>query len=105
MLTRAFDRGRNSGDLPVSLSRFIGRERELSKLPLLIREDSLVSLVGPGGCGKTRLAVEVTRRMQDGLDGGCWFVDLTILSSGESLPSLVTSILGLPRARIHSPSS
>ncbi len=65
----ATDTQRPTG-LPVAQSSFIGRERELAELAALLGRSRLVSLVGPGGAGKTRLAIEAIRRWDAGGIGG-----------------------------------
>jgi len=74
--------------IPVSLTRFIGRERELALVAERLRAGRLVTLVGPGGMGKTRLAIEAARAWADANPADVWFVDL----------SPVTDSLGLERA-------
>jgi predicted ATPase len=64
-------------NLPVSLTVFVGRERELRELGRLLLQTRLVTLTGPGGCGKTRLAVEAARDLMEREADGTWFVDLS----------------------------
>ncbi len=61
------------------LSSFVGRKHELAELAVLTRANRLVSLVGAGGCGKTRLALEVGRRGVQHFSGGTYFVELAPL--------------------------
>ena len=76
--------------LPVGVAAFVGRERERAKVADLVTDARVVTLTGPGGCGKTRLAVEVAGDMASWFpDGACW-VDL----QGVSEPGLVTPALG-----------
>lgn len=87
---------RPSGNVPVRLDRFVGRDQEREQLELLLHSDRLVTLVGPGGIGKTRLATEVAVTMQDDVRDGVWFVDLTPLSAGSGVVAAVaTAIAGL----------
>ena len=51
--------GRAPGNLPLELSSFIGREQEIAEIKRLLEDSCLVTLIGPGGCGKTRLALAV----------------------------------------------
>jgi predicted ATPase/class 3 adenylate cyclase len=62
--------------IPAPLSRFIGRRRELEQLRVLVGSDRLVTIVGAGGCGKTRLAIELVRRLSGSFPEGMWLVEL-----------------------------
>ncbi|MGH9040282.1 MAG: ATP-binding protein, partial [Acidimicrobiia bacterium] len=66
--------------LPVQPTSFIGREREIAAVKAHVPEHPLVTLVGAGGCGKTRLALQVAAELLDDFADGCWFVDLAALS-------------------------
>ena len=68
--------GRASGDLPARLDAFVGREADLATLEELLGGSRLLTLIGPGGTGKTSLAIELARRASPGFDGGAWFVPL-----------------------------
>jgi len=61
--------------IPAPLSRFIGRRRELEQLRLLVGPDRLVTIVGAGGCGKTRLAIELARSLASSFPDGSWLVE------------------------------
>ncbi|MGH2556404.1 MAG: ATP-binding protein, partial [Actinomycetota bacterium] len=76
--------------LPVGVAAFVGRERERAKVADLVADARVVTLTGPGGCGKTRLAVEVTGDVASQFsDGACW-VDL----QGVSESGLVAPAIG-----------
>ena len=77
-------------NMPVQRTAFIGREREVASLrQLLSHEDvGLVTLTGPGGIGKTRLALQVVSEMGDGFAGGVYFVPLSAVSRNESIIQL-----------------
>jgi predicted ATPase/class 3 adenylate cyclase len=62
--------------IPAPLSRFIGRRRELEQLRVLVGPDRLVTIVGAGGCGKTRLAIELIRNLSGSFPDGIWLVEL-----------------------------
>ena len=81
-----------TSNLPASLSTFLGRAAALDELATLLGDDRvrLVTLVGPGGTGKTRLAVEAARRQVERFEGGVFFVDL----SGEREPDEVFAAIG-----------
>ena len=66
----------HSGNLPAQLTRFFGREREIAQLVQLLTAGDvrLVTLTGPGGSGKSRLAIEAGPRMLEAFSGAVWFV-------------------------------
>lgn len=80
--------------LPSTMGRLVGREHELSSLVDLVESHRLVTLLGPGGIGKTRLVVEAARRLRSH-GSPVHFVDLTGVASGERLPSAVLSAVGV----------
>src|SRR5262249_2335047 len=69
--------------LPIPLTRFIGREAELAEVAAAVWETRLLTLTGPGGAGKTRLAIRLAAAVGDGFPDGAWFVDLAPLSDGQ----------------------
>ncbi|HEX3117638.1 MAG TPA: protein kinase [Candidatus Acidoferrum sp.] len=83
--------------LPASRNGFVGREREAeSARELLSRSDvRLVTVTGPGGIGKTRLAVEVAAALTDRFPGGIYFVSLSPLTDPNSIPSAIVQVLGI----------
>ncbi len=78
------------GRLPVGVAAFIGRERERAKVADLVADARVVTLTGPGGCGKTRLAVEVAGDVAYRFSDGSWWVDL----QGVSDPGMVAAAVG-----------
>jgi predicted ATPase/DNA-binding CsgD family transcriptional regulator len=82
--------------LPAQLTTFIGRRSSIEAAGCRLAEGRLVSLVGPGGCGKTRLAIEVARRTTQAKKGRAFFVDLSGISDPRLVPGAVTRALGLP---------
>jgi predicted ATPase/DNA-binding SARP family transcriptional activator len=84
-----------SADLPIHLTRFIGRDRELSDLARLVAETRLVTLTGAGGSGKTRLAREAAARAASSFDRVGW-VDLAALSNPDLLVEHVAGALHVP---------
>lgn len=88
--------------LPVHLTRFIGRDRELDELAQLVARSRLVTLTGAGGSGKTRLAREVALRAAPAFGQVAW-VDLAPLTEGEYLAQHVGDALNVPQRPGPSP--
>ncbi|HZT96508.1 MAG TPA: tetratricopeptide repeat protein [Chloroflexota bacterium] len=91
------------GQLPRALTSFVGRRREIAVLRDMLSEPDvrLVTVTGPGGVGKTRLAVEVARSLRHDFDDGVIFVPLDALTHPGSVPGAIVSALGLkPRTDI-----
>ena len=82
-------------NLPLQLTSFVGRERELDAVRSLVVNTRLLTLVGPGGIGKTRLSLQVASSLLDEYSGGIWFVEFAPLSDGRLVPQAVASVLGL----------
>ena len=85
------------GRLPIALSSFVGRERELVALSELLTRSRLINLTGPGGVGKTRLAIEAARRWAagGGHSGDVVFVSLEAIQPPRPVVSVLASRLGL----------
>jgi predicted ATPase len=83
--------------LPSQATAFIGRERELAAVKeLLLREDvRVVTLTGPGGIGKTRLALQVATELRERFDGGICFIQLAAVSDASLIPSIVAQGCGI----------
>jgi non-specific serine/threonine protein kinase len=80
-------------NLAVPLSSFIGREHDVAKVRQLLRERRAVTLVGPGGIGKTRLALRVAWDLVEEYPDGVWFVDLAPIVDPEVVPATMASVL------------
>ena len=87
------DAGRDN--LPTPLTRFIGREREVATVRRLMDDARLVTLVGAGGCGKTRLALHVSGSLVGCYRDGVWWVDLAALTPERSVAVAVADVVGL----------
>jgi DNA-binding SARP family transcriptional activator/predicted ATPase len=83
-------------NLPADTTPFIGRERETAVITTYFTRDQqrLVTLVAPGGMGKTRLAIAVGRRLLTSFTDGVFFVDLAALTDPEAIPGAVAAALG-----------
>jgi predicted ATPase/class 3 adenylate cyclase len=82
-------------NLPVMPTEFIGRQTEIDELRTLVDHHRLVTISGVGGCGKTRLAIEVAAVSADKFPGGVWFVDLTTERDGDNIGDRAIGALGL----------
>jgi predicted ATPase len=91
------------GNLPAALSSFIGRGRELGELERALSGARLMTLTGMGGAGKTRLALELARTLQDRFPDGVWLVELAALASPAGVPQAVVAALGVREALGRSP--
>jgi predicted ATPase/DNA-binding SARP family transcriptional activator len=85
---------RTSSVLPVGLTTFVGREQAIADLTSAIAAHRLVTILGPGGAGKTRLAVETARAGADAFDDIC-LVELAPVTNGHDIVSTILSSLGL----------
>lgn len=84
-------------NIPVPTTSFVGRERELTELTAQLNDPTcrLLSIVAPGGMGKTRLAIALAERVQAQFPHGVCFVDLSTLTSPERLPAALSQALQL----------
>ena len=76
-------------------SSFVGRERELAEVKTRLRESALLTLVGAGGLGKTRLALQVAASAMDDYPDGVWFVDLAPVSDATLVPQVLAVVVGV----------
>jgi len=91
---RSVSAGRSN--LPVQLTSFIGREKELSEIAQLLDRHRLVTLIGVGGTGKTRLMLEAATRAAGRYVDGVWLAELASLSEPSQIPSEIGRALGAP---------
>ncbi len=85
-------------NLTQQLNRFIGRETVLPVLHGLLGQHRLLTLLGTGGIGKSRLAMQLAAALVDQYPDGVWFVELASLDDGQRLPQAVASVLGVKEA-------
>jgi predicted ATPase/DNA-binding SARP family transcriptional activator len=91
-------------NLPLERTSFVGRERELAEVERLLGGNArLVTLCGPGGSGKTRLALAVAGEVAEGFEGGTWWVELAPVSDPELVPGTVAQAVGAREAPELSP--
>jgi len=82
-------------NLPAQLSTFIGRARELAEVRALVDSSRMVTLTGAGGCGKTRLSLQVAAELLDGCGDGVWLVELAAVADPQAVPAAISGALGI----------
>ena len=82
-------------NLPLQLTSFVGRERELGEVAALLGAHRLVTLTGPGGTGKTRLALQAAAEALEAYPDGVWLVDLAALADPALVPQAVAAAVGV----------
>src|SRR5258705_2526326 len=82
-------------NLPSQLTSFIGHDDDLEEYAALLEQTRLLTLTGIGGCGKTRLAVELAKRVLQSFRDGVWYVDLASLLDAERVAMRVATMLGI----------
>ena len=98
---RSLDTRRHN--LPVALTSFIGRERELDEVCSLLATSRLLTLAGTGGAGKTRLALQAAAEALERFPDGVWFVELAPLRDPELVANEVVTSLGLLPSALAGP--
>jgi predicted ATPase len=83
------------GNLPVELSTFVGRADEVTSIVEELDDHRLVTLIGVGGTGKTRLAVETAMTVSEQFTDGCWIVELATVTVDDAVPFAFASGLGI----------
>jgi non-specific serine/threonine protein kinase len=89
--------------LPRQASSFVGRERELRESMALLASTSLLTLIGPGGCGKTRLALELAAGRASGAGEDVWLAELGSLADAAIVPATVAAALAIKEDTGRSP--
>jgi predicted ATPase/DNA-binding SARP family transcriptional activator len=87
-------------NLRAALTSFVGRGEDRERIGALLKRHRLVTLVGPGGAGKTRLANELSAQLVDTIAGGVWLVELAPLSDGDNLVPTLLAVLGSREANL-----
>ena len=89
-------------NLPIQLTSFIGREKEMAEVKRHLAEARLLTLTGSGGAGKTRLALQVAADVLDSYPDGTWLVELASVTDGALMPQAVASALKVAEAQGNS---
>jgi predicted ATPase/class 3 adenylate cyclase len=82
-------------NLPGQLSAFIGRNREVAEVQALVESCRLVTLTGAGGCGKTRLGLQVAAELLDGSGDGVWLAELAAVTDQDAVAPAISQALRL----------
>jgi len=85
-------------NLPFQLTSLVGRQREIAEVGHLLTDNRLLTLTGPGGSGKTRLALAVASEMVEEYEDGAWLVDLAPLSDPDLVIQALAPVLGAREA-------
>lgn len=82
-------------NLPQALTRFIGREREMAEVRRVLGSTRLLTLTGAGGCGKTRLALQVAHAVHEGYPDGTWLIELAPLTDRTLIGQVLAKALAV----------
>lgn len=85
-----------AGNLPAAFTSFVGRRPEMAKIGSLLGTTRLLTLTGPGGVGKTRLALELAARSAKTFPDGAWLVELAPVQDPAAVAGVTASALGVP---------
>jgi predicted ATPase/DNA-binding CsgD family transcriptional regulator len=83
-------------NLPIPITSFVGREKDVDKIGQMLADPALrlITLLGSGGVGKTRLAIKVAEEQQAAYPQGVWFVELAALAQGYLVPERTAAVFG-----------
>lgn len=90
-------------NLPIQLTSFIGREKEIAEVQQELAEHRLVTLTGSGGTGKTRLSLQVAADLLEKFDHGVWFIELAPLTDPDLIPQTILSTIGVQEQQGKTP--
>lgn len=88
-------------NLPAATMEFIGRENEIDKISSLLDTARLVSLIGPGGIGKTSLSIQTASRLLCNYKDGVFWISLATVAHRDLLISNITKVLNIPESKEH----
>ena len=97
------EHARTPDGAPLALTSFVGRDREIAEVEGLLADNRLVTLIGPGGTGKTRLASAVAFEAVVGFEDGSWWVELAPISEPDLVAQVVAQALRVPEPPGRSP--
>ena len=92
---RSLDNPELPNNLPAQPASFVGRDVEVAEVRRLVGSARLVTLTGAGGCGKTRLGLQVAAELLDGSGDGVWLVELASVSEQGAVPAAISEVLGI----------
>lgn len=87
-------------NLPKQLSSFVGRKESQEVLRTLLNQSRLVTIIGPGGTGKTRLSIAIAENHFSDFEDGVWFIDLVPCSSLDTIVSAIATAMGLAQSSL-----
>lgn len=90
-------RGAAQGNVPEPTAPLIGRETTVDAIGSLLSDARLVTVTGPGGVGKTAVAMEVARRTRSWRPDGVWVCELAVLTPGDEITDVLATVLDVPR--------
>ncbi|MCY1145531.1 BTAD domain-containing putative transcriptional regulator [Actinoplanes sp. Pm04-4] len=97
--------GRPPSNLPAPLTSFVGRDDDLARIDTLLAAGRLVTIVGPGGAGKTRLSIEAGRRRRHEYRDGTWLIDLAAVTEPAKVGAALLTAAGLRGSALFEPSA
>ena len=92
---KSLDNPELPNNLPQQVTSFIGREKEIGEVKTLLDKTRLLTLTGSGGCGKTRLSLQVAADVLENYPDGVWLVELASLCDSSLVPQSVAQVLGV----------
>src|SRR5262249_2113243 len=92
---RSLDNPGLPNNLPVQVTTFIGREKEIAEIKTLLTRTHLLTLTGSGGCGKSRLSLQLAADVLEDYSDGVWLVELASLADPALVPQTVANALGV----------
>ncbi|QLJ00715.1 winged helix-turn-helix domain-containing protein [Streptomyces sp. NEAU-sy36] len=93
--------GSGQGNIPARLTSFVGREADLAAIGADLGTARLVTLLGPGGAGKTRLSQEAAEAVRDSVRDGVWLAELAPVDDPDAVPQAVLTAIGARETVLH----